>query len=381
MDIDLRRKEILDSAKKIVIKIGTKVLTMEEGKLDESKIEGLVRSISLLKKNGKEIVIVTSGAIGAGMGKLGIMKRPKDIPQKQALAAIGQSELMHVYEKFFHEEGLCVGQMLLTQEDLTNRNRFLNATNTLNNLLGFNAIPIINENDTIAIAEIKFGDNDNLSAQVVNLVRADLLLILTTTDGLFTADPRKDKKARLIPVVDKIDAAIEKLAGTNIDETSIGGMRTKIEAAKKAVKSGVSVLIINGNKKDIITRVFSYEEEGTIFIPQNSKMTCRKKWIAFSSRSKGTIMVDQGAYSALMNNGKSLLPSGITKITGKFKKGDRVIVSANDSNEFACGLVNYDADELDKIKGKNTKEINGILGHKDYDEVIHRNNLVLLRDI
>lgn len=381
MDIDTRRKDILASAKKIVIKIGTRVLTTEEGKLDENKIESLVKDISLLKKSGKEIVIVTSGAIGAGMGKLGIVKKPKDIPQKQALAAIGQSELMKIYEKYFYEEGLCVGQMLLTQEDLNDRNRFLNASNTLNNILNFNAIPIINENDTISIDEIKFGDNDNLSAQVINLVRADLLLILTTTDGLFTADPRKDKNAELIQIVDKIDAAIEKLAGKNIDETSIGGMRTKIQAAKKAVKSGVSVLIINGNKKDIIARVFSYEAEGTIFIPQKSKMNCRKKWIAFSSRSKGNVTVDRGACSALINNGKSLLPSGIIKITGKFKKGDRVIITAYDDNEFACGLINYNSDELDKIKGKNTNEIKEILGHKDYDEVIHRNNLVLLRDI
>lgn len=270
MNIDSIRKNILDKTRKIVIKIGTKVLTTEDGPLDEEKMEGLVKDISLLKKNGKEIVIVTSGAIGAGMGKLGILTRPKDVPQKQALAAIGQSKLMHIYEKYFQEEGICVGQMLLTQDDLIDKKRFLNASNTLNNLLGFNVIPIINENDTVAveeIKEIKFGDNDNLSAQIVGLVQADLLLILTSTDGLFTADPRKDKKAELIPVVGKIDSEIESLAGVNIDETSIGGMQTKIQAAKKAVESGAAVIIANGNKKNIIARIFSYEEEGTIFIP------------------------------------------------------------------------------------------------------------------
>lgn len=264
------RKNILDAARKIVIKIGTKVLTAENGKLDERKIESLVKDISLLKKNGKEIVIVTSGAIGAGMGRLGILTRPKDVPQKQALAAIGQSKLMHIYEKYFQQEGICVGQMLLTRDDLVDRKRFLNASNTLNNLLGFNAIPIINENDTVAVEEIKFGDNDNLSAQIVGLVHADLLLILTSTDGLFTADPRKNKKAELIPVVEKIDNKIESLAGANIDETSIGGMQTKIKAAKKAIESGAAVIIANGNKEGIIARIFSYEAEGTIFLPQKN---------------------------------------------------------------------------------------------------------------
>ncbi|MEW6087004.1 MAG: glutamate 5-kinase [bacterium] len=380
MNIDLRRKNILDSSRKIVIKIGTRVLTAENGKLDEKRIENLVKGISLLRKNRKETVIVTSGAIGAGMGKLGILKRPKDIPQKQALAAIGQSELMHVYEKYFKEEGVNVGQMLLTQDDLIDRKRFLNASNTLNNLLNFNAVPIINENDTIAIDEIKFGDNDNLSVQVSNLVHADLLLILTSTDGLFSADPRRYERAELIPVVEKIDAVIEKIAGTNIDETSIGGMHTKIQAAKKAVKSGVGVIIANGNKRDIISRIFSYEEEGTFFLPQKNKMTCRKKWIAFSSKSKGIITVDKGAYLALMDKGKSLLPSGITKLSGKFKIGDRVIVASIDNQEFACGLVNYNYEDLEKIKGKNTDDIKNILGYKDYDEVIHRDNLVLLKD-
>ncbi|MDD5771872.1 MAG: glutamate 5-kinase [bacterium] len=272
MSIDIRRKNILVSAKKIVIKIGTKVLTTDEGKLDEKKVERLVNNISLLKKKGKEIVIVTSGAIGAGMGKLGIMTRPKDIPQKQALAAIGQSKLMHVYEKYFQKEGICVGQMLLTQDDLTDRKRFLNAGNTLRNLINFNAIPIINENDTIAVEEIKLGDNDNLSAQVVNLVQAELLLILTCTDGLFTADPRKDKNAKLISMVEIIDDKIEKLAGVNIDEISVGGMQTKIQAAKKAVKSGAGVIIANGNKNDTISNIFSYEEEGTFFLPQKNIM-------------------------------------------------------------------------------------------------------------
>lgn len=264
------RKNILDKAKKIVIKIGTKVLTREDGKLDERKIENLVKDISLLKKNGKEIVIVTSGAIGAGMGRLGILTRPKDVPQKQALAAIGQSKLMHIYEKYFQQEGICVGQMLLTRDDLASRKRFLNASNTLNNLLSFNAIPIINENDTVAVEEIGFifGDNDNLSAQIVGLVQADMLLILTSTDGLFTADPRKDKKAKLISVVEKIDDKIESLAGVNIDEISTGGMQTKIKAAKKAIENGAAVIIANGNKENIIRCIFSYEAEGTIFLPQ-----------------------------------------------------------------------------------------------------------------
>ena len=268
MSIDIRRKNILDSAKKIVIKIGTKVLTTEDGKLDENKVEKLVKDISLLKKRKKEIVIVTSGAIGAGMGKLCVLERPKDIPQKQALAAIGQSKLMHVYEKYFQEEGICVGQMLLTQDDLSDLKRFQNAGNTLHNLINYNAIPIINENDTIAVEEIKLGDNDNLSAQVVNLVKADLLLILTNTDGLFTADPRKDKNAKLISIVEKIDEKIEKLAGENIDEISVGGMQTKIQAAKEAVKSGAGVIIANGNKNEIISHIFSYDEEGTFFLPK-----------------------------------------------------------------------------------------------------------------
>lgn len=323
-------------------------------------------------------MVVSSGAIAAGLKELNLPEVPKNIPQKQAAAAIGQSHLIWAYEKSFSQRNQKIAQILLTHDDLGNRRRYLNARNTLFTLLRYRVIPIINENDTVAVEEIQFGDNDTLSALVTNMVEADLLLILSDVDGFYTADPRKDPQATLLFQVDKITAVIESMAWPSQSFTGRGGMVTKIQAAKKAGASGAMTIIANGKIPGIVMRVLAGDEIGTLFLPQRGRLASRKHWIAYTLKPKGEVVVDEGAREALISNGKSLLPKGIVEIKGKFGPGDAVTCLDAKGKEFARGVVNYSSEELKAIKGCYTTEIEKILGYKFYDEVIHRDNLVLL---
>jgi glutamate 5-kinase len=362
--------------KRVVVKVGSSTLSYANGKLNINQMEKLVRELADLRNRGKEVILVTSGAVGAGIGKLGLGRRPKTIPEKQATAAIGQGILMHMYEKLFSEYGVVVAQVLLTRDDIMDRRRFLNARNALNAILQLEAIPIINENDTIAIDEIKFGDNDTLSALVASLVDAEILILLSDIDGLYSANPSTDKKAILIPLVTDINGEIEKLAGEAGSKLGTGGMTTKIQAARVAMNSGFPMIIAHGKEDNVITRIADGEALGTLFLPKENRLDSKKRWIAFGSNIQGAITIDEGARKALTNDGKSLLPSGIIGLEGEFDVGNTVVI-LNNGQEIGRGIVNYSFAEVIKIKGKKSKDIAKLLGYKDFDEVIHRNNFVL----
>ncbi|WP_066636399.1 glutamate 5-kinase [Desulfolucanica intricata] len=362
--------------KRLVVKVGSSSLAHSTGKLNLFQFEQLAIQLADLYNQGKEVLLVTSGAIGAGLGKLGIKRRPKTIPEKQAAAAVGQGVLMQMYEKFFAEYGVTVGQVLLTREDFSDRSRFLNARNTLHALLSMGVIPIINENDTVAVEEIKLGDNDTLSALVAGLVDAELLILLSDIDGLYTADPRKEPTATIISEIEEITEEIENLAGGAGSQLGTGGMATKLQAARIAMHSGTAMVIARAGEKNIIRRVVAGEPVGTVFRPGN-KLENKKRWIAYSSAVHGKILVDEGAARALLKQGKSLLPSGITAVDGVFEMGNTVSIIGPDGKEIARGITSFSSSEIEKIKGKQTREIEKVLGYKDYDEVVHRNNLVL----
>ncbi|MDA8235282.1 MAG: glutamate 5-kinase [Clostridia bacterium] len=370
-------RDKLSEVKRIVVKVGSSTITHGSGKLNLARMEGLVRQLADLHHQGKEVVLVTSGAVGAGMGKLGLKQRPKTIPEKQATAAVGQGILVHMYEKMFAEYGPVVAQVLLTREDMAERRRFLNARNALLTLLDYGVIPIINENDTVAIEEIRVGDNDTLSAMVASLVDADLLILLSDIEGLYTGNPREDKEAKLIPLVEEITPEVEKLAGGAGSNLGTGGMITKIQAARIAMSSGVAMIIANGSREGSIRDAAAGKDIGTLFLPRENRLQSKKRWIAFNSTVMGCLHIDAGAAKALLKNGKSLLPTGITGVEGDFETGNAVSVYGPDGVEIARGIVNYDAEEIARIKGVKTKDIMEVLGYKDYDEVIHRDNLVL----
>lgn len=372
----MNRKDIIKKTRRIVIKIGSAVLAGEgHDGVDESVFSYLAKDVSSIKDK-REMVIVSSGAIAIGMKRLGLKEKVKSIPEKQAVAAIGQGSLMALYEKVFSPLKIRVAQVLLTHDDLSDRHRFLNAKNTLQTLLEYNAIPIINENDTVAVDEIKFGDNDNLSALVTNLVEADLLVILTDINGLYNKDPKINKDAELIPVVDDIDRFISVSGGTS-GIYGTGGMQTKLEAAKKAAHFGVPTIVANGRQRNILKKIFSGEDIGTLFLPMEERLTSRKHWLAFSTRPAGSLILDDGAKNALLRKGKSLLSSGITGIEGNFDSGDAVSCVSPNGKEIARGIVNYSSEEIKRIKGLKTTEIEKVLGYKYFDEVIHRDNLVI----
>jgi glutamate 5-kinase len=373
------RKAIFSKFRRIVIKVGSAVLTSSDQGLDQDRIGHLASDISFIMAQGREVILVSSGAIAAGLAKLGL-KKTKGMPLslKQAAAAVGQSSLMWMYEKTFNAHGKKVAQVLLTREDLSNRTRFLNARNTLQTLLDHGVVPIINENDTVSVDEIKFGDNDNLSGMVVHLTDADLLVILSDIDGLYTSDPRIDPAALLIPIVDKITAEIERSAGDAQTSVGTGGMRSKIMTAKKVGAFGAPTVIVNGRTEGILKVLFDGGVVGTLFLPKPEKQDSRKHWIAYTVKSTGMVIVDNGAVEALLNKGKSLLPGGVIKVEGSFKIGDCVTCADPAGGAFARGLVKYSSTDLDRIKGLKTSQIEAVLGHKDYDEVIHRDDLVML---
>ncbi len=378
-NVHIDRKTLFSRARRVVIKIGSAVLTSSGEGLDQKRIERLAGEISAVMDHGRDVIVVSSGAIVAGLAKLGLAKK-KGMPLslKQAAAAIGQSSLMWIYEKTFAEHDRKVAQVLLTREDLSNRTRFLNARNTLHTLLEYGVIPIINENDTVAVDEIRFGDNDNLSAMVVNLADADLLVVLSDIDGLYTADPKLAPSARLIPLVEKITAEMERNAGDAVSNAGTGGMRSKIMTAKKVAAYGVPMVIVNGKKQGALQALFEGREAGTLFLPRPDKQRSRQHWIAYTVCAHGKVVIDDGGRDALVNRGKSLLPGGVVKIEGTFKVGDCISCVDLGGNEFARGLTKYSSGDLDRIKGLKTSQIVSALGHKDYDEVIHRDDLVIL---
>ncbi len=372
------RRKTLEKVRRIVIKIGSSILASVEKGLNHDVFSRLAKEISELKRQGYEVVMVSSGAIAAGMEKLGYKTRPQSITHKQATAAVGQSRLINIYETYFSRHQQMVAQILLTHEDLSHRNRFLNARNTLLTLIDLGIIPIINENDTVVVEEIKFGDNDNLSALITNLVEADLLIIMTDIEGICERDPRLYPDAKCISLIEDIDKDLDAMIGETASQMSVGGMVSKIQAAKKAARFGVPTVVACGTKKDVLHQIIKGKEIGTMILPKREALSSRKGWIAFTLKPKGNILVDEGAKRAIVQRGKSLLPSGITEIRGNFNRGDSVSCIGPRGKEFARGLVNYSSDELDKIKGLKTDQIEDVLGYKYSDEVIHRDDLVVL---
>jgi len=378
MNNKLIRKKLLGKARRIVVKVGSSILASVEKGLHQEVFSHLAKQISELKRQGYEIVLVSSGAIAAGMEKLGYKTRPQSITQKQALAAIGQSRLMNIYEDHFSRHQHRVAQILLTHDDLSHRRRFLNARNTLLALLELGIIPIINENDTVVMDEIKVGDNDNLSSLITNLIEADLLIILTDIDGLYHEDPRRNPHAQWIPFVEEIDTYTKGMAGETTNEMSVGGMASKIQAAQKASRFGIPTVVACGTKRDVLHQILKGKEIGTLILPKRDALSSRKHWIAFNLKPKGEVIVDEGAKRAIAQKGKSLLPSGVVNVWGSFDRGDSISFVGPRGKEFARGLVNYSSSELKKIKGLQSEQIEKILGYKYSDEVVHRDDLVVL---
>jgi glutamate 5-kinase len=356
-------RDSLKSASRIVVKLGTGVLTDSHKLIDPAQLEQIVAQVAGLRRAGKEVVVVTSGAVGAGMGALGYGSRPTDLAEKQACAAVGQTRLMAVYEKLFGLHGLVVAQVLLTHDDLEHHERHLNARNTLVTLLARGVVPIINENDAVSFTEIKFGDNDKLSALVASLLPADLLVILTNVDGVI--EHFGAQNARTIPVIEKIDSAIQEMAGGTTSETAVGGMKSKIEAAKIAVRSGIPLVIASGRNTGILAQILAGQECGTLFVPKPTRLQGRKRWIAFYHHPKGTLVVDNGARLALLEKGKSLLPPGVARCEGEFAAGDVVRICDLDGTEFARGIARFDSAA---VREKSLPK----------EELVHRDDLVIL---
>ena len=366
------RKAIIARTKRLVVKVGTGVITTREGFLDMQQVGNLSTQLVELRNKGYEVVAVSSGAIGAGIGELGMKKGPTTLPELQAAAAVGQSKLIGAYDDYFKVHGYHAAQILLTREDLEDRRRYLNISNTIAKLLRMKVIPVINENDTVSVEEIAFTDNDTLAALVTNLLKAELLIMLSSVDGLYKDPAHKE----IIPVVDEVNETIESLAFNSKTDLGTGGMHSKLQAARVATSSGEAVIVANGRTPHILIKIMQGEPLGTLFLPTTERLQSRKRWIGFTLRPKGRIYVDKGASEAL-SSGKSLLASGITQIEGDFERGD-VVSLLCDKEEFAKGLSNYSSEELNKIKGQPSSQIARLLGTKPYDEVVHRDNMVLL---
>ena len=366
--------------RRIVVKLGTSLLTGGSDHLDDNIMSSLVAQIARLHKQGLELLVVSSGAIASGRYKLGLTKKLKDIPLKQVLASVGQSRLMNVYEQLFNQYDITVAQALLTKAALADRAGYLNTRNTLLALLDLRVICIVNENDVVAVDELqgaKFGDNDNLSAMVANLVDADLLMILTDIGGLYTADPHHDPDARLIPQVERIDAWIESLSTVTRSNLGTGGITTKIEAAKLATASGLTVIIANGREKNIISRLASDEAIGTHFLPTSSKLESRKRWMLSGLGTKGKLIIDNGAALALKKQKRSLLAAGIKQVEGEFDRGDIVDILNTEGSRLGSGITNYSSSNIELIKGVHSGKIAALVEFDYGPEVVHRNNLVI----
>lgn len=372
------RKEILKAVKRVVIKIGSRVLTDVGGALDMEVIGRICDEIAQLRSRGMQVIVVSSGAIAAGRSELGLLDKPRTIPHKQAAAAVGQTRLMQAYEISLVPHELKTAQVLLTSEDLGSRQRFLNARATIDALLGFGIIPIINENDTVVVEEIKFGDNDNLSALVTNVAEAHLLLILTDIEGFYSADPNTDPGAVLIPLITGVTREVERAAGGSGSALGTGGMATKVAAAKKAGKNGIATIIVSGKRPGVIVSALQGDEVGTMFLPSETGINRRKHWIAYTLKPSGRIIVDDGARNALLKKGKSLLPSGLVRVEGRFERGACIRLCGLDGIEFARGLSDYSSSEADRLAGSKSLEIERILGYYYGDVIVHRDNMVLI---
>jgi glutamate 5-kinase len=373
------RKSLFVRCRRLVIKVGSAVLTGRRG-LDLVMIHRLSDQLAELRERGQEIVVVTSGAVASGVRKVGLRERPRTIPHKQAAAAVGQGVLMEAWEGAFGKYELLVAQILLTGDDLAHRQRYLNARNTLETLLDWGILPIINENDTVVVEEIKFGDNDQLSAMIAGLIGADLVINLTDTQGLYDCDPRLDAAARLIPLVQSVDSKLLACASSTPGRVGTGGMMTKIHAARKCLALGIPMIIAPGKERDVVLRLFNGEQLGTLFLPRKRMYHGKKIWLANLPKPAGDIVLDNGAVRALRKQGKSLLPIGIAEVRGSFGVGAPVRCLDEAEEIVGIGLSNYKSSEIDQIKGRHSEEIEQIIGYKHSDEVIHRNNFVLTRD-
>jgi glutamate 5-kinase len=372
------RQQIIRQASMVVVKVGTNVLTDSSGRLDRGRIQALADQLHRIRATGRKVVLVSSGAIGAGMGRLNLGKRPADLPHLQACAAVGQSALMQAYEECLTPYGIHSAQILLTAGDFDNRARYLNVRNTILMLFEYGCLPIINENDTVSVAEIRFGDNDHLAAMVTNLLQAPLLVLLTNVDGLYTSDPRTDSNAKLVDNVPHIDRAVNDMAGPSTSELGTGGMRSKLRAARLATAAGEAVIMANGSVPSILDRVFAGEPIGTLFLPHGEGVPAWKRWLGFTARPQGTLTVDDGAHRAVAKQGKSLLPVGVISVEGSFGKGDVVSLCNKDGVEFARGLTNYSAGDAERIRGMQTEQIVQTIGKLPYVELVHRDNLVVM---
>jgi glutamate 5-kinase len=370
----------LKKNKRIILKIGSSVIASHDKGLNEVRLSQIAGEVAALREAGHEVLIVSSGSVLCGREILGLSGPPTTIPAKQAAAAVGQSRLMWAYERLFEPFTIKVAQILLTHDGIADRRRFINARNTLLTLLEHQIVPIINENDTVTVDEIKMGDNDNLAAQVAHLVDASLLIVFSDVDGLYTEDPAKNPDAKLLRVVEAVTAEIEYMAGDSSSAAGTGGMATKIKMARDVADYGVTTLILNGTVPGLIREAFLNKAVGTLFLPQSQRRSSRKHWIASSLKTKGRLILDEGAVEALTEKGRSLLPSGVTAIWGTFGTGDAVCCISPRGREIARGLTNYSSSEMMKIKGCQSSEIENLLGYKGADEVVHRNNLVVFHD-
>ena len=376
--IDPVRQEVIALAHTVVVKVGTNVLTGEGGILDPARLQALADQVQRLRQSGRKVALVSSGAIGAGMGHLGLGKRPADLPHLQACAAVGQSYLMRAYEECCQRHGTRTAQILLTAGDFDNRTRYLNARNTILTLFEWGCLPIINENDTVSVAEIRFGDNDHLAAMVTNLLRAPLLILLTVVDGLYATDPNTDPNATLLTTVPHIDSSVTDMAGGSKSTLGSGGMRSKLRAARLATVAGESVIMANGATPGVLDAICAGEPVGTLFLPHGTSVPAWKRWLGYTAQPKGQIVVDAGACRAVQHQGRSLLPIGVLRVTGSFHKGDVVALCDVDGTEFARGLTNYSAVDAAKICGRRSQQVSEVLGAVPYEEIIHRDNLVVV---
>lgn len=372
----IEQRSRLAGVQRVVVKVGSSTIS-EGAHLNEAALDGLVHDLALVKQDGVEVILVTSGAIAAGWPQLGFKQRPQTLPRLQAAAAVGQIRLMTAYEERFSNYGQRAALMLLTRDDFSNRQRYTRMNDTLRTLLYLGAIPIINENDTVAVDEIKVGDNDTLSAYVTNLAQAQLLVILSDQAGFYTADPRHHADPELIHTVATISEEMWQAAGRAGTTAGTGGMVTKLRAAEIVTGSGEMIVLAHGKEPLVVTRLLKGEPLGTLFLPQ-TRISGRKRWIAYSRPPKGRLLVDNGARDALVQGGKSLLPAGIRRVEGHFDYSDTVSCFTENGVEFARGLVNYNSTETAQLTGRQTRDIEKILGYRDYDEIIHRDNLVLL---
>jgi len=371
------RQTLFDKAKRVVIKVGSAVLTDGSG-INGEVVDNLCRQLSFLHDSGREVILVTSGAVAAGKKRLSLSDNSQiGLKEKQALAAIGQSRLMQIYDKTFARYRQKIGQILLTHSDLSNRDRYLNVRNTIFTLFHFGVIPIINENDTVSVEELRFGDNDTLGAHIANLIEADMFICLTDVVGLYSGNPKSQPDARPIYTVAEITPEVEAMAGNVKSALGVGGMRSKIRAAKMVAAGGGSSFIGPGRERNILEQLFSGEMIGTFFLPNKERMKSRKHWIAYVLRTKGSLVIDKGAERAMTKHGKSLLPVGILEVSGSFGVGDSVKILNEQNRELAVGLINYSSVNANKIKGLSSEEIEQCLGFKDSDEIVHRDNCVL----